>query len=267
MKADPLLEAYERLRVFVPTQLPPRWTVERDGPVVRLIEPNGMGHVCYTAFGELSDGVPDELILRERELFAERGAPVEWMLHGHDLPADLPDRLRAFGFTPTVDGTVMVEKVGEIARLDPTPAPGIQLREVTEKEDFKRIAALYNDVWGFDHTMTMAGLRREQRDLPDAITIVAAQTTEGEIVSAGWVRFVPGSGFAMLWGGSTAAAWRGRGIYRALVAYRARLAERRGYDHVQVTASQESRPILDRLGMVAVTTAMPHLWTPEKGDQ
>lgn len=265
MTAVRLLAAYESLRVHVPGQLPPRWSVERERPVIRLIEPSGLGHVCYTAIGELANGVPDELILRERDLFASRGAAVEWTLHSNDRPADLPARLRAAGFISTVGGMVMVADVAELARLDPLGAPGVRLREVTTSADFKRIAALYGEVWGFDHTLTLAGLLREQHDLPDSITMVVAETGGDELVSAGWVRFIDGSGFATLWGGSTAAAWRGRGIYRALVAYRARLAQRRGYRHLQVTASRESRPILERLGMVAVATAMPHMWTPEVG--
>ncbi|HEY3017227.1 MAG TPA: GNAT family N-acetyltransferase, partial [Gaiellaceae bacterium] len=56
--------------------------------------------------------------------------------------------------------------------------------------------------------------------------------------------------------------WRRRGIYRALVAYRARLAERRGRRYLQVDASDESRPILERLGFVAVTTTTPFVWSP-----
>lgn len=267
MSTADLLAAYERLRVHVPERIPPRWTIERDPPVVRLIEPSGLGHVCYSAFGELRDGVPDELILRERDRFADRGAPVEWTLHSHDLPADLPVRLRAAGFTPTVNGTVMVAEVDELARLDPTAPPGVRIVELTSKVDFRRVADLYSQVWGFDQTMMLAGLRREQRDLPDSINLVGGETDSGEMVSAGWVRFVDGSGFATLWGGSTAPSWRGRGIYRALVAYRARLAQRRGYEYLQVTASPQSRPILERLGMVAVTTAMPHLWTPAEGDR
>jgi GNAT superfamily N-acetyltransferase len=84
----------------------------------------------------------------------------------------------------------------------------------------------------------------------------------GAVVSAGWVRFVAGSGFATLWGGGTLPAWRGHGIYRALVAQRATLARRRGYRHLEVDASDDSRPILERLGFAAVTTTTPFVWTP-----
>ena len=44
------------------------------------------------------------------------------------------------------------------------------------------------------------------------------------------------------------AAWRGRGIYRALVAHRASLAVKRRRRYLEVDASDDSRPILERLG-------------------
>jgi hypothetical protein len=44
---------------------------------------------------------------------------------------------------------------------------------------------------------------------------------DGQVVSAGWLVFRPGTDFAGLWGGSTLRAWRGQGIYRSLVAHRA----------------------------------------------
>ena len=56
--------------------------------------------------------------------------------------------------------------------------------------------------------------------------------------------------------------WRRRGIYRALVAARARLAEARGFSLMQVDASDDSRPILERLGLIAVTTTTPYVYTP-----
>ena len=82
------------------------------------------------------------------------------------------------------------------------------------------------------------------------------------VVCAGWVRFPRATEFATLWGGGTLPGWRGRGIYRALVAHRARLAAQRGRRYLQVDASDESRPILERLGFVPVTTTTPFIWSP-----
>jgi GNAT superfamily N-acetyltransferase len=83
-----------------------------------------------------------------------------------------------------------------------------------------------------------------------------------QVVSAGWIVYKPGTDFAGIWGGSTLRSWRGRGIYRALVARRAQLAVGHGYRFLQVDASDDSRPILQRLGFVAVTTTTPYVWTP-----
>jgi len=82
------------------------------------------------------------------------------------------------------------------------------------------------------------------------------------VVSAGWVRFPSGTEFATFWGGATHPDWRGRGIYRALVAYRARLAAERGCRYIEVDASDNSNPILQRLGFVPVTTTTPYVWSP-----
>ena len=43
---------------------------------------------------------------------------------------------------------------------------------------------------------------------------------------------------------------------------RARLAVERGYRYLQVDASDNSRPILERLGFVALTETVPYVFTP-----
>jgi hypothetical protein len=92
-------------------------------------------------------------------------------------------------------------------------------------------------------------------------TIVVADVA-GQVVSAAWLVTVPGTRFAGLWGGSTLEEWRSRGVYRTLVAERARLAISRGIDFLWVDASAQSRPILERLGMTAMTETTPWVWSP-----
>jgi hypothetical protein len=84
-----------------------------------------------------------------------------------------------------------------------------------------------------------------------------------EVVCAGWIRFLSGTEFATLWGGVTRSRWRGKGLYRATVAHRARLAAERGATYLQVDASDDSRPILERLGFLQVTTTTPYVWSPQ----
>ncbi len=64
------------------------------------------------------------------------------------------------------------------------------------------------------------------------------------------------------WWTLTVPAWRGRGIFRALVAYRAGLAAARGYRYLQVDALPASRPILQRLGFKPVASTTPYVWAP-----
>jgi hypothetical protein len=47
-----------------------------------------------------------------------------------------------------------------------------------------------------------------------------------------------------------------------LVSYRARLADSRGHTLLQVDASDDSRPILQRLGFVPLTTTTPYVFRP-----
>ena len=76
------------------------------------------------------------------------------------------------------------------------------------------------------------------------------------------MRFPSGTEFATFWGGFTLPDWRRRGIYRALVAHRAKLAVARGRGYIEVDASDNSRPILERLGFIPVTTTTPYVWSP-----
>lgn len=260
-----------QLRAWMPDRLPPGAVVERDGPVIRVAGLDERGFVTYisvadlaTSGGAVASGNNDELdalIGRQRDYFAARGEGVEWKLHGHDEPADLADRLRAAGFAPEDEETVVVGLAAPLAAASPELPEGVRLREVTSRVDFDRIAAMESTVWGADQSYRGAALEAEVTATPDGITVVVAETTAppSTVVSAGWVRYVDGTDFATLWGGSTLPEWRGRGIYRALVGYRAHLAVQRGLSLLQVDASADSRPILERNGFVAVTTTTPYV--------
>ena len=261
--ASQLLAAYDaQLRDRVPERLPEGVTAERDGPLVRFVGFEGGGFVGYRDLAGLDGAELDALIARQVEVFAVRNERFEWKLHGHDLPADLPDRLRAAGFVPEEIETVVIAPVDAIAG-EPLLPDGVALREVVERADFDRIAAMEEAVWadGSSHGWLAASLEKEQAADPDAISIVVAEAGS-EVVCAAWIRFEGETDFATLWGGGTLPAWRGRGIYKAIVAYRANLARERGHRYVQVDASADSRPILERLGFVAVTTTTPYVYAP-----
>ncbi|MER5703425.1 GNAT family N-acetyltransferase [Micromonospora sp. NPDC002296] len=257
-----LREAYDnQLKAWVPDPLPVGVTVERDGPLSRVLGLDRGGFLSYRDLGGLTGAALDELIARQVEVFRARGEQVEWKLHGHDEPADLPDRLRAAGFVPEEQETVVIGPVAPLAAALPVIPEGVRLREVTARADLDRIVVMEEEVWGEGRGHLADGLEREIAADPQSITVVVAEAGE-TVVSAGWVRYVPGTGFATLWGGSTLEGWRRRGIYRALVGHRARLAAQRDRTLLQVDASDDSRAILERLGLVPVTTTTPYIYTP-----
>ncbi|MER7591093.1 GNAT family N-acetyltransferase [Micromonospora sp. NPDC127501] len=257
-----LRTAYDnQLRPEIPDPVPAGVTVERDGPLVRITGLDSGGFITYRDLGGLTGDALDELIARQVRLCRERSESAEWKLNEHDEPADLADRLRAAGFVPEDRETVVVGPVAPLAAALPVVPEGVRLREVTSREDLERIAAMEEEVWREDRSHLVWGLAKEIDADPNSITIVVAEADE-TVVSAGWVRFPANTGFATLWGGSTLPQWRRRGIYRALVNYRARLAEQRGRTLMQVDCSEDSRPILQRLGLVAVTTTTPYVYTP-----
>jgi GNAT superfamily N-acetyltransferase len=262
-KLDPdvLLLAYDtQLRARVPERLPAGETVEQDGPLVRFSGGPGGGWVLYRDLGGLEGAALDELITRQVGFFAERGERFEWKYHGHDLPADLPERLRAAGFVPEPTETIVIAPVAGIGG-EPELPDGVTLREVTERPDFERIAAMEEAVWGEENTWLPDMLESEFAVDPDALAVVVAEAG-GPVVCAAWIRFDPGTEFATLWGGATLPEWRRRGIYRATVTYRANLAAQRGFRYLETDASDDSRPILQRLGFVPVTTTTPYIWSP-----
>lgn len=258
---DALLRAYdEQLRTEIPDPLPEGMEVEWDGPVVRMGGLDRGGFVTYRDVSHLPGPELDALIARQRDHFAARGQQVEWKLRGHDLPADLPDRLVAAGFVPEDLETVVIGLAAPLAQ-PPVLPDGVTLREVTARADLERIAAMEEAVWHDDRSHLVFGLAKELAADPEGLTIVVAEAGD-TVVSAGWVRYEKGTEFAGLWGGSTLEQWRGRGIYKALVAHRAVRAVERGYRYLQVDASPDSRPILERLGLIAVTTTTPYVWSP-----
>jgi GNAT superfamily N-acetyltransferase len=263
-KPTELLATFDaQLRGVVPDSLPEGVTLERDGPLLRYTDRRGGGWLDYHDLGGLEEAELDELIARQTRVFAERGMRFEWKYFAHDLPPDLPERLVAAGLEPEEVEAMMVAEVAAIAAAPRVPE-GVTLAEVTAREDFDRIAAMEETIWRDQRGWLADMLESERAVDPDALTVVVAEAA-GAIVCAGWIRFRHGTEFASLWGGGTLPEWRSRGIYRALVAYRARLAASRGVRYLYVDASTDSQPILQRLGFVVVTMTTPYIWSPPSG--
>ena len=256
---DALLAAFdEQARAEPPVPAAGVWH-ESDGELLRVVG-QVRGFISAPRDAGARGAELDRLIARQRDYFAARGEAVEWKTYDYDEPADLPARLRAAGFVPEEPETVLVAPAAAVAAVPVLPG-GVVLRQVTADADMRRIAAMESRVWDSDRGWTGDHLIREVAAAPDDYVVLTAEAA-GQVVAAGWVEFRPGSQFAGLWGGATLREWRGRGIYRALVARRAQLAAARDVRYLQVDASSDSAPILRRLGFQALATTTPYVWTP-----
>lgn len=133
----------------------------------------------------------------------------------------MPHRLTAAGFEPEATETVLIGLAEDLAAGVPSPSEGVVVRQVSDDADMHRIAAMESEVWNEDWSRLAADLIARTRG--GGITVLVVEAG-GRIVSAAWLVFNAGTEFAGLWGGSTLASWRGRGLYRTLVARRAALA-------------------------------------------
>jgi hypothetical protein len=230
--------------------------VERDAAVVRLVGGDG-GRSAVTWSG-LAEATVDAAIATSIDRFVGLGVgDWEWKHYSYDRPANLPRRLLAAGFTAEPAEALMVAEIEDLAPDVPPPA-GVQLHAVTEPRQVDALVRVHDEVFGEDHAALgrelLARLARRPPTM-EAVVAVAGDTP----ICAGRVEFHSGTEFASLWGGGTVRAWRGRGIFRSLVAYRAALASVRGFRYLQVDASPQSRPILKRLGFVELATTTPFI--------
>ena len=240
------------------SHLPEGVHAEPDGPVVRVVGQH-RGFISSPADLGLGGRALDALMARQRDFFAARGEAVEWKTRGHDRPPELAERLVAAGFVPESTETVVIGATEDVAGLSAPLPEGVVLRQVTEDADMRRLALMASVVWGEDRSWLAPELAGQLRR---GTAVVWVAEAAGEVVSAARLEWVPGTDFATLWGGSTLGSWRRRGLYRALVAERAALARDVGVRYLQVDASEDSRPILERLGFTAVTTTTPYVWGP-----
>ncbi|MFJ7151397.1 GNAT family N-acetyltransferase [Streptomyces sp. NPDC100445] len=230
--------------------------IERAGAVVRQVaDAHGWNGVLWSGLDAAGAG---RAIRDQIARFTGLGRDFEWKVYGHDGPADLGDRLLAAGFRAEPEETLMVGEVsGQVAAVRP-PA-GVRLVRATGPAGVDLVVDVHERAFGTDGTRLRHRLLA--RLAADPGTVVAVVALAGaEPVSAARMELVPGTGFAGLWGGGTVEAWRGRGLYRALVAHRARVAAAEGFRHLQVDASPMSRPILARLGFHALSTTTPYVY-------
>ncbi|MBE1492727.1 GNAT family N-acetyltransferase [Plantactinospora soyae] len=254
-----LLAAYDAQMRMPTGTVPTGMTYEHDGPILRIVGGH-VGRIRAPRDVGVTGAALDRLIARQRDYFRARGQGVEWKLRAHDLPADLPERLVAAGFVAQEPSTVLLGLAEEVA-AEPVLPDGVVLRRVSEAGDLRRIADQQSEVLGVDCSWVAADLTARVSADPGQITILVAEAGD-RLACTAFVVYYPGTDFVALLGGATLPDWRGRGLYRAMLASRAREAVARGFRLLHVDASPASAPILRRHGFHEITTSTHYQWTP-----
>jgi GNAT superfamily N-acetyltransferase len=251
MDRQAVLAAFDEQVRRHPAPDAPHGYAEHDDGVIRSMSAGWAG----VTWCDLDQGSADAVIAAQVGRFARLARPWEWKHYSYDQPPDLPERLRAAGFTPGPAEALLVAEVADLT-LDVAPPPGVQLRAVVDNDGVEALVSVHDEVFGGDHsavgTTLLAGLACRS-GAAAAVVALAGRIP----IAAGRVEFHAGTEFASLWGGATLPAWRGRGVFRSLVAHRAALASAGGFRYLQVDASPDSRPILRRLGFVELATTTP----------
>ncbi|GAA4726684.1 GNAT family N-acetyltransferase [Pedococcus ginsenosidimutans] len=261
-----LLHAYDT-QLREEAEVPSAVEVARLGPLVLATFLGGRGFISYRHLDVDRRPAAEDSV---RELVAGALAHyeadpqvvrVEWKTRGHDHAPGLHEALLAHGFTPDEPESVMVGDARLLA-VDVDLPVGVVVRQVTDEGDVRAMMRMQAEVFGdaAEREAEMAEQILHRLRTRDDMEMWVAEA-DGQVVSAGRLEPVAGTEFAGLWGGATLPQWRGRGIYRALTAARARSALAHGKRYLNSDSTEFSRPILERAGLVKVSTTTPYEWT------
>ena len=254
-----LLAAYDdQLRTDAET--PGAVSVTRQGPLRLVTFAGGRGFVTYRDLDGADAGTVRGLVQVALVHFrADAGiSRVEWKTRGHDHAPGLHEALLEHGFTAAEPESIMLGDARGLAVDVPLPE-GVTVRRVTEEADVRAMSAMADEVFGDPVSDVMADALLRRLALREGMELWVGEA-DGRIVSAGRLEPVSGSDFAGIWGGATREEWRGRGIYRAVTAARARSALAMGKTLLHSDSTEFSRPILERSGLVKVSTTTPYDW-------
>ncbi|MEO7269486.1 MAG: GNAT family N-acetyltransferase [Knoellia sp.] len=260
-----LLEAYDS-QLRRDAEVPSALSTTALGPLLLATYLGGRGFITYRDL-DTGEGPATEDSVRglvEAALGHYRAVPeilkVEWKTRGHDHAPGLHEALVAAGFEAQESESVMIGDAALLA-LDLELPQGVTVRQLHDEADVRAMVRMQGEVFGDDEAETDAmyeEIIHRLRTRTDMEMWVAEEG--GEILSAGRLEPVEGTEFAGIWGGATRPEHRGRGIYRALTAARARSAIAQGKRWINSDSTEFSRPILERSGLIKVSTTTPYVW-------
>ncbi|MFK3678828.1 GNAT family N-acetyltransferase [Microbacterium sp. NPDC090218] len=254
------LEAYDTQLRMTPEVSGASRTAQH-GPLLLATFDGGRGFITHAELGDVDAGDVALLVDAAIDHFVGLAevTSVEWKTRGHDHAPGLHDALIARGFVPEDPESIMIGEAKLLAQQVDIPA-NVRIRRTRTDDEVLAAGEMQGLVFADPDWRSRAEslIARLHEDSSTELWIAVA---DDAVVSAGRLEPVAGTEFAGLWGGATLPEWRGRGIYRALTAERARSALAHGIRYLQSDSTEFSRPILERSGFLKVSTTTPYVWT------
>lgn len=200
----------------------------------------------------------DEVIEEVSALLRSRRLPLMWVLDPDTKPANFSDFLAAHGVLPdplAPESAVMVLPID--ADLEVETVPGLELRDgLADIESFRAVDAINAEAFGGRSVPLRRGYARQlERRLENQLAAgnrrVILAVLDNEPAGSSGLSLYPPDG-AIVNGGGVRPKFRGRGIYRAMVAARVNMAREAGVAGLCVWGGPMSAPILERLGFQKV---------------
>jgi hypothetical protein len=241
-----LIDAIERSDSMLP-EIPGHNQYVRLPGVLLCVSPTNDPHANKALLARLSSDNVDAAIERVLEHFGSMNKCFSWIVGPSSTPGDLSERLTRRGFETMLgaDGLCLPD-------LNPPIAINDAVRIVELSPDDLEPAVHISAV-GFGSSVEDSRVFHEMVALsaPAVIAHVCPFRRGRSSVACGCITYFPDQPIALLCGGATLPEYRGKGIYRTMLAHR--LADIRcdGIESVILLADQRtSSPICIRNGFV-----------------
>lgn len=252
----------ERRRLRPP---PGRW-IDDDAHLTRVVGPTPHPLDHMVAHARLAGADADAVIAAEVARVRGEARGMQWNVYDDDVPTDLGARLARAGFREQARETVLVRATDGAATDPGAPPEGVTLRRLSREDELGDYFAVDEAVWGTAFSAWVRGWfvpALAGRADPVAIFVAYAGPAP---VGCGWVTLPPRRTFAHLFGGTVLPPHRGRGVYRALVAARARTARAAGLPWLVTDANAHSEPRLTRAGFTPIARRTEWVLDPPATD-
>lgn len=235
------------------------YRVEITPTVIRYIDPQQQH--SFILYSNLTPENVDQAIAEQIAYFDH---PFEWKWYDYDQPSDLLQRLERRGFEVGEEEVLMVLPIPDTLPTVNLPN-GFTMHAVTDASQLVEVLnTVQNPVFESERDGWMnVALADELRNHPDSFLFWAVYDQD-QPISAAWLRISEHSPFGSLWGGATLPAYRGQGVYTALIVQRMLVAHQRGKRYLTVDASPMSRPILQRRGFLSLALTRECIYSPKQ---